>query len=142
MFCAVIETTIDDMNPQMYGHVSTQLFAAGALDVSLTPVQLKKGRPGHVLSVLTEATDHGPLLDIIFRETTTIGVRTHRVDRIKLHREVEHVETPWGTVRRKVAYWNGQVVNRSPEYEDCLRVATAAHVSVKQVMDFARTAAL
>ncbi len=137
----VIETTIDDMNPQVYGHVSTQLFAAGALDVSLTPVQLKKGRPGHVLSVLTEATDHGPLLDIIFRETTTIGVRLHRVDRIKLRREVEHVETPWGTVRRKVAYWHGQVVNRSPEYDDCLRVAAAAQVPVKQVMDYARTAA-
>ena len=134
----VIETTIDDMNPQLYGHVSTQLFKAGALDVMLAPVQMKKGRPGHVLSVLTEAVDHTPLLDIIFRETTTIGVRMHRVERIKLERQVEHVGTPWGTVRIKVAHWHGKVVNRSPEYEDCLRVATAAHVPVKQVMDYAR----
>lgn len=136
----VIETTIDDMNPQLYGHVSTQLFAAGALDVTLAPVQMKKGRPGHVLSVLTEAADHGPLLDVIFGETTTIGVRLHRVERIKLERQVEHVATPWGTVRRKVARWRGKVVNRSPEYEDCLRVATAAQVPVKHVMDYARSA--
>lgn len=138
----VIETTIDDMNPQLYGHVSTQLFEAGALDVTLTPVQMKKGRPGHVLSVLTEAADHAPLLDIVFRETTTIGVRLHRVERIKLERQVEHMATPWGTVRRKVARWRGKVVNRSPEYEDCLRVATAAQVPVKEVMDYARTAGL
>ena len=136
----VIETTIDDMNPQLYGHVSTRLFEAGALDVTLTPVQMKKGRPGHVLSVLTESADHAPLLDVVFRETTTIGVRLHRVERIKLERQVEHVATPWGTVRRKVARWRGKVVNRSPEYEDCLRVATAAQAPVKQVMDYARTA--
>ena len=136
----VIETTIDDMNPQLYGHVAALLFAADALDVTLTPVQMKKGRPGHVLSVLTEAADHAPLLDIVFRETTTIGVRLHRVERIKLERQVEHVDTPWGTVRRKVAHWRGKVVNRSPEYEDCLRVATAAQVPVKEVMDYARTA--
>ena len=136
----VIETTIDDMNPQMYGHVSAQLFAAGALDVTVTPVQMKKGRPGHVLSVLTESADHAPLLDVIFRETTTIGVRLHRVERIKLERRTERVETPWGAVRRKAALWRGAVVNRSPEYEDCLRVANAAGVPVKQVMDCARAA--
>ncbi len=135
----VIETTIDDMNPQLYGHVAAQLFAAGALDVTLTPIQMKKGRPGHVLSVLTEAVADEPLLDIIFTETTTIGVRLHRVERIKLERQVERVETPWGTVRRKIALRRGKVVNRSPEYEDCLRVATEARVPVKQVMDFART---
>ena len=138
----VIETTIDDMNPQLYGHVAARLFAAGALDVTLTPIHMKKGRPGHVLSVLTEAVAHEPLLDIIFTETTTIGVRLHRVERIKLERQVEHVETPWGTVRRKVALWHGKVVNRSPEYEDCLRVATEANVPVKQVMDYARTVSL
>ena len=138
----VIETTIDDMNPQLYGHVAARLFAAGALDVTLTPIQMKKGRPGHVLSVLTETVAHEPLLDIIFTETTTIGVRLHRVERIKLERQVEHVETPWGTVRRKVALRRGKVVNRSPEYEDCLRVATEANVPVKQVMDYARTVSL
>ncbi|MDE2817236.1 MAG: nickel pincer cofactor biosynthesis protein LarC [Chloroflexota bacterium] len=138
----VIETTIDDMNPQLYGHVTAQLLAAGALDVTLAPVQMKKGRPGHVLSVLTEAADHAPLLDVIFRETTTIGVRLHRVERIKLERQVEHVETPWGSVRRKVAHWRGKVVNRSPEYDDCVRVATAAQVPVKQVMDYARAASV
>lgn len=136
----VIETTIDDMNPQLYGHVAARLFDAGALDVTLTPVQMKKGRPGHVLSVMTEAVDHTPLLDIVFRETTTIGVRTHRVERIKLERKIEQVETPWGPVRIKVAYWRGEAVNRSPEYEDCLRVATAAEIPVKRVMDYARTA--
>lgn len=136
----VIETTIDDMNPQLYGHVAAQLFAAGALDVTVTPVQMKKGRPGHVLSVLTESADHAPLLDVIFRETTTIGVRLHRVERIKLERRIERVETPWGAVRRKAALWRGAVVNRSPEYEDCLRVAQAAGVPVKQVMDCVRAA--
>ena len=138
----VIETTIDDMNPQLYGHVSAALFAAGALDVTLTPVQMKKGRPGHVLSVITEAPNYTPLLEIIFRETTTIGVRTHEVGRVKLARTVEQVETPWGTVQVKVAFWQGATVNRSPEYEDCLRLAAAAGVPVKQVMDFARAAAL
>ena len=136
----VIETTIDDMNPQLYGHVAAALFAAGALDVTLTPVQMKKGRPGHVLSVLTEAVSHTPLLDIIFRETTTIGVRTHEVGRVKLERTIERVETPWGAVRVKVAFWQGRAVNRSPEYEDCLRLATAAGVPVKQVMDSAGSA--
>ena len=136
----VIETTIDDMNPQIYGHVSAQLFAVGALDVTLAPVQMKKGRPGHVLSVLTELPDHTPLLDVIFRETTTIGVRLHRVERIKLKRRIERVATPWGAVRRKTALWRGEVVNRSPEYEDCLQVANAAGVPVKQVMDCARAA--
>ncbi len=136
----VIETTIDDMNPQLYGHVAARLFAAGALDVTLMPVQMKKGRPGHVLSVLTESADHAPLLDVIFRETTTIGVRLHRVERVKLERRLERVETPWGAVRRKTALWRGNVVNRGPEYEDCLRVAQAADVPVKEVMDYVRAA--
>jgi hypothetical protein len=136
----VIETTIDDMNPELYGHVTARLFAAGALDVTLTPIQMKKGRPGHVLSVMTEMVEHGPLLDIIFGETTTIGVRLHRVERIKLARRDETAETPWGPVRVKVAQWRGRVVNRSPEYEDCVRVATAANVPVKLVMNAARTA--
>ena len=136
----IIETTIDDMNPQLYGHVSARLFAAGALDVTLTPLQMKKGRPGHVLSILTEVADHTPLLDVVFTETTTIGVRLHRVERVKLERQVESVETPWGAVRRKVAFWRGKAVNHSPEYEDCLRVAAAAGVPVKQVLDYARAA--
>lgn len=141
-FATIIETTIDDMNLQLYGHVATKLFEAGAMDVNLMPIQMKKGRPGHVLSVLTEAVEHGPILDIIFTETTTIGVRLHRVERVKLERHVEQVKTPWGIVRRKVALWRGEVVNRSPEYEDCLEVAKKACVPVKQVMDYARTASL
>lgn len=136
----VIETTIDDMNPQLYGHVSARLFESGALDVTLTPVQMKKGRPGHVLTVLTESAAYEHLLDIIFQETTTIGVRLQRMERIKLERQIEEVETPWGAVRRKVALWRGTVVNRSPEYEDCVRVAAAAQVPVKHVLDYARTA--
>src|SRR6185312_623829 len=118
----VIECEIDDMNPQIFGVVMDQLNAAGALDVFYTPVQMKKNRPGTLLTVVARPDRRGAIADIIFRETTTIGLRHYEVDRQCLPRELVTVETPLGAVRFKVARRDGRVVNAVPEFEDCSRL--------------------
>jgi uncharacterized protein (TIGR00299 family) protein len=129
----LIETNIDDMNPQWYEHVMTRLFEGGALDVFLTPIQMKRGRPATQLSVLTPETCVSDALDILFAETTTIGVRMQPVQRRKLHRELVTVETPYGSVAVKVARRGETVVNATPEYRDCQRVATEHDIPLKDV---------
>jgi uncharacterized protein (TIGR00299 family) protein len=129
----LIETNIDDMNPQWYEHVTARLFEAGALDVFLTPIQMKHGRPGTQLSVLTSETRVSDALDILFAETTTIGVRMQPVQRRKLHREMMTVETPYGPVAVKFARRGETVVNATPEYRDCQRIAAEQDVPLKQV---------
>jgi uncharacterized protein (TIGR00299 family) protein len=129
----LIETNIDDMNPQWYEHTMARLFDAGALDVFLTPIQMKRGRPATQLSVLAPETHVSDTLDILFAETTTIGVRMHAVQRRKLRREVVTVETPYGPVAVKVARRGEAVVNATPEYRDCQRIAAEHGVSLKDV---------
>ena len=133
----VIECEIDDMNPQIFGVVMDQLNAAGALDVFYTPVQMKKNRPGTLLTVVARPDRQGAIADIIFRETTTIGLRHYEVDRECLPRELVTVETPLGAVRFKVARRDGRVVNAVPEFEDCSRLAAAHHLPVKEVQAIA-----
>lgn len=130
----VIETNLDDMSPQIYGYFAERALAAGALDVFSTPVQMKKNRPGQLVTLLSEPGNVTRLIDLIFSETTTIGVRTYDVRRKTLNREFVAVETPLGSVRMKVSRMNGTILNASPEYEDCQRIAAERGVPLKQVI--------
>jgi uncharacterized protein (TIGR00299 family) protein len=130
----VLEVNLDDMNPQIVAHVFDRLFESGALDAFCTPVQMKKGRPGLVLTVLAPAERIEQLARIIFAETTTIGLRTYQTNRLVLPRRHVEVETTWGKVRVKVANLNGSIANYAPEYEDCRRLAAAHNVPLKAVM--------
>jgi uncharacterized protein (TIGR00299 family) protein len=129
----VLECEIDDMNPQIFGSVMDQLYAAGALEVYFASVQMKKNRPGTLLTILAKPDLRQTLLAIVFRETTTIGVRYHDVTRQRLEREVISVDTPLGPVRFKVARFEGRVVNAAPEFDDCQRVASERRVPIKDV---------
>ena len=129
----VLEAEIDDMNPQIFGVVMDQLLAAGALDVYYTPVQMKKNRPGTLLTVVAAPERRAVLAGLIFRETTTIGVRYQTMARECLARETVRVATPHGEVGVKVARRGVEVLNVAPEFDDCIRVAAAAGVPVKDV---------
>ncbi len=131
---AVIETNVDDMNPQIYGHFAERALAAGALDVFAAPVQMKKNRPGQLLTILCAPEAVEQMVDLVFRETTSIGVRTYEARRRKLEREVVPVETPLGTVRMKVSRLNGHVRTASPEFDDCKKIADAQGIPLKQVL--------
>jgi uncharacterized protein (TIGR00299 family) protein len=138
----VLECEIDDMNPQIFGSVMDQLYAAGALDVYLASVQMKKNRPGTLLTILARPEQRQTLMAIVFRETTTIGVRYHDVTRERLEREIIAVETPIGSVRFKVAKLAGDVMNVSPEFDDCVRLAAEHAMPVKDVQAMAMKAYL
>ena len=136
-----IQTNIDDLNPQVYDHLTQRLMAAGARDVTLTPTVMKKGRPGVIVSVLGERAARDRLANILFEETTTIGVRYHEVERLKLGRELINVQTRWGAIAVKVARLAGEVRNLMPEYEDCRRAAQQHGVALRRVMAAAAAAA-
>jgi pyridinium-3,5-bisthiocarboxylic acid mononucleotide nickel chelatase len=129
----VIEAEIDDMNPQIFGVVMEKLLAEGALDVFYTPIQMKKNRPGTLLSVIATPATREQLTSTIFHETTTIGVRHRDMTRECLDRETENVVTPFGPIRFKVARRGGEVLNAAPEFDDCVRVANATGRSVKEI---------
>jgi pyridinium-3,5-bisthiocarboxylic acid mononucleotide nickel chelatase len=133
----VIECEIDDMNPQIFGVVMDRLYAAGALEVFYVPVQMKKNRPGTLLTVVCDRRLRTPLTDIIFSETTTIGLRYGDVDRECLRREISVIETPVGSVRFKIAWRGGRVINAVPEFDDCVTLAAAAGLPVKAVQALA-----
>jgi uncharacterized protein (TIGR00299 family) protein len=137
----VVEANIDDMNPQWYEHVIERLFDVGALDVFLTPIQMKRNRPAVTLGLLVGEAELEAALGVLFSETTTIGVRMHAVERRKLDREEAVVETAFGPVRIKTAKWEGRVMNASPEYRDCLRIAEEKGVPLKEVYQAALAAA-
>lgn len=134
----VIEANIDDMNPQLFEYLLERLLEAGALDVSLIPVQMKKSRPGTILHVLAHPASVDDLLAIIFTESTTIGARTYEVTKRMLQRETQTVETHFGPVRVKVARLGNQVVNVAPEYEDCRELARRHGLPLKEVYALAR----
>ena len=131
---SVIETNLDDMSPQIYGYFVERALAAGALDVFSTAVQMKKNRPGVLLTILCDAAHTARLIDLVFRETTTIGVRTYAVRRKVLDREMVPVATQFGEVRMKISRMNGSVLNATPEYEDCQRLAAEKGIPLKQVI--------
>ncbi|MBI3649544.1 MAG: nickel pincer cofactor biosynthesis protein LarC [Acidobacteria bacterium] len=126
----VIETNLDDMNPQAYGYVMDKALALGALDVFLTPIQMKKDRPAVKLTVLCASEDFEALADLLLRETTTLGLRYYEARRRTLERRFEAVETAYGTVRVKLAMRDGRVLHAQPEYEDCAKIAEKSGVSL------------
>lgn len=135
-----LETNIDDLNPQAYEHVMARLFQAGALDVTLSLVQMKKNRPGTQLWVLCRPGEADRLVKILFAETSTLGVREQRVERLSLARSIEMVETLFGPVRVKVAELGGGQVKITPEYEDCRRLAQEKRVPLREVFQAAEFA--
>lgn len=130
----VLDANLDDLNPQVFGYVMDRLLEEGALDAFGMPVQMKKNRPGTLLTVLCRPEDAGKLAQLIFTETTTLGVRRRDEMRQTLARRWEKVDTAWGEVRIKIASMNGTVTNYAPEYEDCRRIAAEHHVPLKRVM--------
>jgi pyridinium-3,5-bisthiocarboxylic acid mononucleotide nickel chelatase len=135
---AVIETVIDDSTPQLLAYVSELLLEAGAWDVYRQPVQMKKGRSGVQMTVLSSPDRAAALREMLLRETTTIGLRWRLESKMALAREFAEVETQWGKVRIKIARWpSGEVANASAEYEDCRRLARERRVPLKRVMQAA-----
>ncbi|MGO9123283.1 MAG: nickel pincer cofactor biosynthesis protein LarC [Terriglobales bacterium] len=130
----VLEANLDDLNPQVFGYVMDRLLEEGALDAFAAPVQMKKNRPGTLLTVLCRPEDASKLTQLLFTETTTLGIRQREEKRQALARKWVTVETRWGQVRMKVASMNGTVTNYAPEYEDCRRIAAENHVPLKTVM--------
>jgi uncharacterized protein (TIGR00299 family) protein len=131
---AVIEANLDDMNPQIYGYFLEKALGAGALDVYLTPVQMKKNRPGTLLTVLCRPQDTDDLMALIFAETTTLGTRTYRAQRRVLPREWVNVGTEFGEVRIKVSRVNGGILHVAPEFEDCRKLAVEKDVPLQRVI--------
>jgi len=131
----VLEANLDDMNPQIYGYFLEKALAAGALDVFATPVQMKKNRPGVLVTVLCKPEDEPKFHDMLFAETTTLGVRTYTAERRVLARQWDTVRTSFGEVRIKVARLNGHIQQASPEFEDCRKLAEAKNVPLQRVMD-------
>jgi pyridinium-3,5-bisthiocarboxylic acid mononucleotide nickel chelatase len=139
---AVLEANLDDLNPQVFGYVLDRLLEDGALDAFAVPVQMKKNRPGILLTVLCKPEDAAKMTHLIFTETTTLGVRRRDEVRQILARRWQSVTTPWGDVRIKIGSMNGTVTNYAPEYEDCRRIAAQHHLPLKTVMQEATRAYL
>ena len=130
----ILEANLDDLNPQLIGYIVDLALSEGALDVFTTPVQMKKNRPGTLLTVLARPEHEERLRALLFRESSTLGIRTRHEKRYALARRHEAVATQWGEVRMKVASLNGAVSQYAPEYEDCRRIAAEHHVPLKTVM--------
>ncbi|MAE63903.1 MAG: TIGR00299 family protein [Phycisphaeraceae bacterium] len=130
-----IATNVDDMNPQHYDAVRDHLFAVGARDVWMTPIQMKKGRPGVLLSVLATSDREAALVDLLLRETTTLGVRIHPVRRHEAEREMGRIETSAGGIRIKLKRIDGEIVDAVPEHDDCRTAAETAGLPVRRVYD-------
>lgn len=131
---AVLEANLDDMNPQLFSYVQQKLLAAGALDAFAVSVQMKKGRPGIIFTVLANPADAEPLARILLTETTTLGVRTRHEQRFILDRRHVTVQSPWGPIRVKLGLLQGEVVNCAPEFEDCRSIAESTGVPLKTVL--------
>jgi uncharacterized protein (TIGR00299 family) protein len=138
----LIETTIDDMNPQLYDYLIGLLLDEGALDVFLTSVQMKKNRPGTLFSVICLPDEVGKFADIIMKETTTIGLRWRVENRLKARRLIREIDTSYGLIHFKLAKTNGRVINLTPEYDDCKRVALEKRVPLKKVIDDVKAEAM
>lgn len=130
---AILETSLDDQNPEIFEVLMTRVFAAGALDIYFTPIQMKKNRPGTLVTVICAPESAERLAEIVFRETGTFGIRVREQKRLTLERTRALVETPYGEIMLKVGRRNGEIVTVSPEYEDCKRAALEHNVPVKDV---------
>lgn len=139
---AVIEANIDDMNPELLPALLEDLLAIGARDAFITPIVMKKGRPGHLVTVLADEDKIEAASQVLFQSSSTLGVRIRREERICLDREWRTATTPWGDVKIKIGKMNEEIVNQAPEYEDCLRIARAANIPVIRVYESALAAAV
>jgi uncharacterized protein (TIGR00299 family) protein len=138
---AVITTEIDDMPAEVFGHVMERLFDMGCLDVQLLSTQMKKNRPGSSLHVLVHPDNVARAIELLLRETTTFGVKVLPCERYSLKRRMETVQTPYGEVRVKIGLWGDEVLKRTPEYEDCRRLAVQHNAAFMQVFAAAATSA-
>lgn len=136
----VLETNLDDLPGEVVGYATAQLLAAGALDAFVTPVLMKKNRPGVMVTVLCDEASVPTMEEILFRETTTLGVRRYPVSRHKLKRQAATVETPFGPVAGKLGWLDGRPPQFSPEYDDCARVAAERGVALREVYQSAHQA--
>lgn len=142
--CLVVETNIDDQSPELYGYVMDKLFAAGALDVWMTPIVMKKNRPAAKLSVLINEDCREKVIEIILQETTSIGMRMYPATRAMASREFIIVGLPWGDIRVKISSYQGKICNVAPEFEDCRKIAEESgiplkvvqHIALKEAMSF------
>jgi len=135
---AVIETNIDDMNPQFYDYLIEKLFTLEVLDVFITPILMKKNRPGHLLTVICSSEKLLSVTDFLLRETTTLGLRWREEERAIADREVRDLQTKYGKIHLKLGKWGGNIVNISPEYEDCKRLALEKRVPLKDIFEEAK----
>jgi uncharacterized protein (TIGR00299 family) protein len=138
----VVETNIDDMNPQFYDYILEKLLAMGVMEVFLTPIMMKKNRPGTLLKVICPSEKLTSVTGFLLKETTTLGLRWHEEERNRAEREILTLGTRYGKIRFKLARWEGRVVNLSPEYEDCKRLAVKKKITLKEVFEEARKEAL
>ncbi|HEY5576486.1 MAG TPA: nickel insertion protein, partial [Clostridiaceae bacterium] len=131
----ILECNIDDMNPEIYEYIMERLFNNGALDAYRIPILMKKERFGVILSVICKEEDKEFLKEIIFLETSTIGIREHKLPRTKLKREFEVVDTAYGKASIKKVYYKGQLLKIKPEYDDCRRLAENNNIPIKDIYD-------
>ncbi|MBU4509996.1 nickel pincer cofactor biosynthesis protein LarC [bacterium] len=134
----LIETNIDDMNPEFYDYIMEKLFSQGALDVFLTPIQMKKNRPAHILSIIVYEQNLKEILEVLFSESTTLGVRIREIKRLRLAQQNFIAETKYGKIRVKVGIFKGEIKNVAPEYEDCKKMAKQHQVPLKEVYEEAK----
>jgi len=134
----LVETNIDDMNPEFYDYIMEQLFSQGALDVFLTPIQMKKNRPAHMLSIIGYEQNLKEILEVLFSEATTLGVRIREVKRLRLAQQNFIAETKYGKIKVKVGMFKGKIKNIAPEYEDCKKIAQQYKIPLKEVYEEAK----
>ena len=131
----LIETNIDDMNPEFYDYIMDQLFSQGALDVFLTPIQMKKNRPAHMISIIVYEQNLKEILEVLFSESTTLGVRIREIKRLRLTQQNFIAETKYGKIKVKVGIFKGEIKNIAPEYKDCKKMAKQHQVPLKEVYE-------
>jgi len=134
----LIETNIDDMNPEFYDYIMDQLFSQGALDVFLTPIQMKKNRPAHMLSIIGYEQNLKEILEVLFSESTTLGVRLREIKRLRLAQQNFIAETKYGKIKIKLAVFKEEIKNIAPEYEDCKKMAKQYQIPLKEVYEEAK----
>jgi hypothetical protein len=139
---AVIETNIDDMNPQFYDYVMERLLKMEVLDVFLTPISMKKNRPATLLTVICSCERLPSIIEFLLRETTTLGLRWHEEERARADREILTLHTKYGKIHFKLARWERKVVNVSPEYEDCKRLALKKGIPLKDIFEESKRVAI
>jgi uncharacterized protein (TIGR00299 family) protein len=130
---SIVECNIDDMNPEYYDYIIDSLFDAGAKDVYITPIIMKKSRPAAKLSVLCDTGTEKNIEEVLFKETSSLGLRKYRVDKIILDRKIEHIKTIYGEVKIKSAFYKNKLIKSKPEYEDCIRIAKEKNIPIKEV---------